>query len=272
VEIGMMEERTALAGGRSFRYLERPGDGPPLLFLHGLGDSADQFEPIAARLPAPWRLLALDQRGHGSSFKPDEGYAPLDFAADTAAFLDERGLSSAHLFGHSMGGRNAMVLSARHPVRVRSLILGDIGPDENLADIRATRRFFEKLPDAFPTSQEARRHWRARKPGYPEESIDILMRNLEPAPDGTLRWRFSKAACIAAVTAARSRGWWEFLREVRCPALLLHVEGRTRKSRCGGRRDPAIRRRGGDGTVGGSHHRPAASVGRRFTSPPRHHP
>ena len=42
-----------------------------------------------------------------------------------------------------------------------------------------------------------------------------------------MRWRFSKAACIAAVTAARSRDWWEFPGRVRCPVLLLHVEGST---------------------------------------------
>jgi pimeloyl-ACP methyl ester carboxylesterase len=49
------------------------------------------------------------------------------------------------------------------------------------------------------------------------------MRNLERAPDGSLRWRFSTAGCIAAVTAARSRGWWELVRGVRSPVLLLHV-------------------------------------------------
>jgi pimeloyl-ACP methyl ester carboxylesterase len=119
-----MEERSAAAGGRRFRYLERPGTGPALLFLHGLGDSADKFEPVAARLPGGWRLLALDQRGHGGSFRPDQGYLPFDFADDAAAFLDELGLPSAHLFGHSMGGRNALLLAVRHPERARSLILG----------------------------------------------------------------------------------------------------------------------------------------------------
>jgi pimeloyl-ACP methyl ester carboxylesterase len=220
-----MEERTLEAGERRFRYLERPGKGTPLLFLHGLGDSADQFEPIAARLPGGWHLLALDQRGHGGSFKPPGAYSPPDFADDTKVFLDALGVPSAHLFGHSMGGRNALVLAARSPERARSLILGDIGPDENLADIEGTRSFFESLPDSFATAAEARAHYLERKPGYSEESLGLLMRNLEAAPDGSLRWRYSMPACIAAVTAARSRDWWEFLPRVRCPFLLLHVEG-----------------------------------------------
>jgi pimeloyl-ACP methyl ester carboxylesterase len=225
-----MEERSTGTDGRAFRYLERPGEDPPLLFLHGLGDSADQFEPIAAQLPDSWHLLALDQRGHGGSFKPDEGYSPLDFADDAKALLDDLGLSSAHLFGHSMGGRNALLLSARYPNQVRSLILGDIGPDENPEDIKATRNFFEGLPDSFATPGEARAYLGERKPGYSEENLDLLMRNFERAPDGTLRWRYSIAACIAAVTAARSRDWWQFLRRVRCPVLLLHVQGSTELS------------------------------------------
>lgn len=225
-----MQERSVETCGRSFRYLERPGKGVPFLFLHGLGDSADQFAPIGERLPDDWRLLALDQRGHGGSFKPAEGYTPSDFADDVKVFLDALEIPAAHLFGHSMGGRNALLLAALHPDRARSLILGDIGPEENLEDIKATRRFFETLPDTFATDAEAWDHWRKRKPGYTDANLDLLMRNLKSAPDGTLRWRYSKTACIAAVTAARSRGWWEYLRQVRCPCLLLHAIGSTELS------------------------------------------
>jgi pimeloyl-ACP methyl ester carboxylesterase len=130
-----------------------------------------------------------------------------------------------------MGGRNALVLAALNPERARSLILGDIGPEENLKDIEATRRFFETLPHSFETSAQARSHWIKRKPGYSEENLDLLMRNMEPAPGGTLRWRYSKAACIAAVTAGRSRAWWEFLPRVQCPVLLLHAAASTELSR-----------------------------------------
>jgi pimeloyl-ACP methyl ester carboxylesterase len=225
-----MEERSLEAEGRSLRYLERPGKGTPLVLLHGLGDSADQFEPVAKRLPDNRRLLALDQRGHGGSFKPDGGYSPFDFADDVKVFLDALDIPSAHLFGHSMGGRNALLLAALHPDRARCLVLGDIGPEEDPADIEATRSFFDALPDRFATSEEARAHLRRRKPGYSEKNLELLMRNLESAPDGTLHWRYSKTACIAAVTAARSRDWWEYLHRVRCPFLLLHAEGSTELS------------------------------------------
>lgn len=219
-----VQERIARLLEHRFRYLERTGTGLPLVFLHGLGDCADQFGPVAGRLPEPWRLLALDQRGHGGSWKPERGYSPEDFAEDARRFLDALGLESAHLFGHSMGGRNALLLAAARPGRVRSLIVGDIGPERNLDDVEATRAFFNSLPATFASGSEARAHLRARKPGYTDEMLDILMKDVEPAPGGGVRWRFSSSACIQAVTEARTRQWWDRLSLVGCPVLLLHAE------------------------------------------------
>ena len=64
-----MKENLISLQGREFRYLEKKGAGPKLLFLHGLSDFAGQFIPIAYQLPEDWHLLALDQRVHGSRMK-----------------------------------------------------------------------------------------------------------------------------------------------------------------------------------------------------------
>ena len=110
------------------------------------------------------------------------------------------------------------------------MILGDIGPDKNLNDIEETTSFFISLPDSFQTEDEARLHLEGRKPYYSRENIDILMQNLEQSTNGNYVWCYSKDACIQSVTEARSRGWWEFLSMVKCPVLLLHVEGSTELS------------------------------------------
>ena len=223
----LMKENLISLQGREFRYLERKGAGSKLLFLHGLSDFAGQFIPIAYQLPEDWHLLALDQRGHGGSWQPDEGYSPIDYADDINNFMDALDITSIHIFGHSMGGRNALVFSAENPHKVQSLILGDIGPDKNLNDIEETTRFFNDLPDTFHTVDEARLHLEKRKPGYSRENIDILMQNLELNTNGNFVWRYSKDACIQSVTESRSRGWWEYLPVVQCQVLLLHVEGST---------------------------------------------
>ena len=225
-----MKENLITLNGRDFRYLERQGDGLKFLFLHGLSDFANQFIPLSSQLPDDWHLLALDQRGHGGSWKPDEQYSPIDYADDINYFIDALSIASIHIFGHSMGGRNALVFSTENSHKVQSLILGDIGPDKNLNDIEETTSFFNSLPDSFQTEDEARLHLEGRKPYYSRENIDILMQNLEQSTNGNYVWCYSKDACIQSVTEARSRGWWKFLSMVKCPVLLLHVERSTELS------------------------------------------
>ena len=123
-----------------------------------------------------------------------------------------------------MGGRNALIFSSEYSESTQSLILGDIGPDKNLEDVKATIDFFNSLPTSFKTEKEAHIHLQKRKPGYSNENIEILMKNLEKQDNGTLVWRYSKDACIQSVTESRSREWWKYLPEVKCPVLLLHVE------------------------------------------------
>ena len=168
-----MEERFIFINGQIYRYLERKGNGPRLLFLHGLSDFSDQFLPISKLLPLDWYLLALDQRGHGGSYKPTQEYTPKDYAKDISAFLNLINFNSIHIFGHSMGGRNGLIFASLYPNRIQSLILGDIGPDKNLNDIKETTTFFNNLPDFFNTTLEATKHFRKRKPDY-GKLVDLL--------------------------------------------------------------------------------------------------
>ncbi len=220
-------ENTITINNHIFRYLERKGSGPVLLFLHGLSDTSDQFLPIANLLPENWHILALDQRGHGGSWKPEIGYSPPDYAKDIKDFIDELGIGSLHIFGHSMGGRNAFVFASLFPKKIQSLIIGDIGPDENLNDIKETVIFFNSLPKSFNSESEAREHLEQRKPGYSDENLNILMKNLKIGPNGNLIWRYSNEACIASIKECRSRSWWEEYHNIQCPVLLFHVEGST---------------------------------------------
>ena len=129
-----------------------------------------------------------------------------------------------------MGGRNAFIFAAQYPECTQSVILGDIGPDKNLDDVKGTIDFFNNLPKSFQTPDEARDHLEKRKPGYSVENLDILMKNLTEDTIGNLVWCYSKDACIQSVTESRSRDWWDYLPIIQCPVLLLHVEGSTELS------------------------------------------
>jgi non-heme chloroperoxidase len=108
----------------TLQYVEQ-GDaaGVPVLFLHGISDSWHSFELVLPHLPETIRAFALTQRGHGDSSRPDKRYRARDFAADAAAFMDERHLEAAFVVGHSMGSVNAQRFAIDHPERTLGLVL-----------------------------------------------------------------------------------------------------------------------------------------------------
>lgn len=96
--------------------------GPPLVLLHGIGGNAASFRPLVDHLAGDFRCIAWNMPGYGGSAP----LVPMTFeglAERLAAFLDERGLASAHLLGHSIGGMIAQEFALRFPARVRSLVL-----------------------------------------------------------------------------------------------------------------------------------------------------
>jgi pimeloyl-ACP methyl ester carboxylesterase len=116
--------RVTLATGVTVEYVEH-GDpaGTPVIFLHGVTDSWRSFEHLLPLLPPSIHAVAVSQRGHGDSSRPESGYLYGDLADDVAAFLDARRIQSAVIVGHSMGGLVAQRFAHDHPARVRGLVL-----------------------------------------------------------------------------------------------------------------------------------------------------
>jgi pimeloyl-ACP methyl ester carboxylesterase len=112
-----------LPGGLTLECAERgvPG-GLPVLCLHGITDSWRSFEPVMPWLPAHWHTIAMSQRGHGGSDKPDAGYGTRHFAADAAALIETLGLPPVVVVGHSMGAVNALRLAIDRPDLVRGVV------------------------------------------------------------------------------------------------------------------------------------------------------
>ena len=120
---GITVAQVALAAGVTLEYAERgPRDARPVILLHGVTDSWRSFEPLMPHLPADVRLLAVTQRGHGGSSRPDD-YRYTAFAGDVAAFMDALGLPRAVIVGHSMGSLVALRFALDHPDRTAGLVL-----------------------------------------------------------------------------------------------------------------------------------------------------
>lgn len=119
-----------LPDGLHLAYAEH-GDpaGPPVVMLHGVGESWRGFAAVMAHLPPGLRAIAVSLRGHGESDRPATGYGMDALVADVAAFLDALDLPRPLLVGHCLGGGAALRLALARPDRLGGLVLMATQPD-----------------------------------------------------------------------------------------------------------------------------------------------
>ena len=172
------------------------GAGDPLIVLHGLLGSHQNLLPACRTFAQHFHVFALDQRNHGHS----PHHAEMNYevmAQDVVEFMDAHQLDSAHVLGHSMGGKTAMQLALHHPNRVNKLVVVDMSP-------RAARPRFDKLLQALgelpveklKTRQEADE---ALAPNVADRSLrQFLLKNLAPNEHGGYRWRNNLTAINAS--------------------------------------------------------------------------
>jgi pimeloyl-ACP methyl ester carboxylesterase len=120
----MLKERIYKDGELKINYAEGPDSGPPLLFLHGLSDRWQFFQPVMPSLTQRWHVYSTDFRGHGkSSHNPPYRY--LDYINDTISFIENVIKKPTFLYGASLGGMISLMVAARRLDLVKALIFGD---------------------------------------------------------------------------------------------------------------------------------------------------
>jgi pimeloyl-ACP methyl ester carboxylesterase len=113
---------TATINGIDIFYREN-GDGPPVLFIQGLGVDHRGWAGVATRLAASFHCVSYDNRDVGRSSLVEAPYDVLDMLADAVGLLDALAIGRADVVGASMGGVIAQELAIRHPDRLRRLAL-----------------------------------------------------------------------------------------------------------------------------------------------------
>ena len=137
------------ANGLSFHYVEWGSPAStPLLCLHGITQTAHSWDEVAEDLSSDYRVICLDQRGHGDSdWAPNGEYNRRAMAADVDAITDAFGLSAFLLCGMSMGGINSITFTAQHPNKVRALVIVDVSPEIKSEGVQNIRTFIQASDD-----------------------------------------------------------------------------------------------------------------------------
>ena len=202
-----------------------PG-APDLVLLHGLTGHARSWDAFAEAMTDRYRVLALDQRGHGETgWAPADQYGIEQMADDLAAFVKAMGLKAFHLLGLSMGGMVTMEYAGRRPPELARCAIIDIGPEIVAAGSSRIQSGI-RASDVFDSKEAAFAAARAVNAIPPEthhrQRSDANMMRLE---DGRWTYRYDRA--FRAGSALRPRNpeqAWKSCASIAVPTLVMRGE------------------------------------------------
>ena len=218
-------DRWITLNGLRLHYIDRGlPEAPPLVLLHGFTGHARTWDHFAEAIADRFRLLALDQRGHGDSDRaPDGDYRIAAMAGDLAAFADAVCPGRFNLVGLSMGGRVAIAYTGAYPERVERLVLVDIGPEIAPEGLARIRTFVSKVPEELESEEQAYQLLRAAAPRYSEPLLRHRVKHsFTRLASGKLGWKYDKA--LRAQTREGTRDMpnlWPDLARITCPTLIV---------------------------------------------------
>ena len=219
------QDRYITLNGLRLHYLDWGGEGLPwMVCLHGRAQNAHMWDFAALALCTRYRILALDQRGHGDSQWAHDGDYSLEAQQkDLEAFVDALNIDDMVLMGLSMGGRNAFVYASRHPERVRALVVAEAAPEIKPQGASRILRFLTEADvldsfDAFVQrnlrDNPRREEWMAR---------GSLRHNLKRLPDGRWTWKYDPVFRRGPLRPPKDQAplLWQAWQKVACPVLLI---------------------------------------------------
>ena len=207
-----------LRNGNCNLHYEEYGQGSPVVLLHGLGSSMQDWENQKEALSANHKLILLDLRGHGRSDRPKGKYSIEGFANDVLALLDHLQLQKVHLVGISMGGMVAFQIAVDQPQRLLSLTIVNSSPEVRVNSLASA----VQLGKRWLFSRLLSMH-----------SIGVMISTmLFPKPEQAHlreqvveRWRLNdKHAYLASLDAIIGWGVRDRLNRITCPVLVISAD------------------------------------------------
>jgi esterase len=211
--------------GRRFHYVEwGEASAPPILFLHGGGQTCRSWDVVCHELSQRYRCLALDQRGHGDSeWSYEFDYGLAAYGGDVGALVDALGLQRPVVVGMSLGGMAGLRYVLDRPGEAAGFVAVDVGPWINVPAAAPIRNFMAEVSTLDQLDQFVEASLRFNPRRDPRLLRTSLLHNLRRCPDGRLVWktdlrqREDRVAELTASLEQLRRG----LPELDCPVLVV---------------------------------------------------
>ncbi|MFP6834898.1 MAG: alpha/beta hydrolase [Pseudomonadales bacterium] len=219
--------------GLRFHYRDWAADeahgstAPTLVLLHGYTGHARSWDAFAQAMSASYRVLALDQRGHGETqWAAPDGYGTMEMVADLEAFVNAMGLDQFTLLGLSMGGIVSFAYAGTQPPQLSRLVIVDIAPEIDLQGLNkivtnvALSDIFESRDEAFARARESNP---VPPPEHHRQRVDASLMRTD---DGRWTYRYDRALRDSKIPREGipvDEGW-RLVANISVPTLLIRGE------------------------------------------------
>ncbi len=173
-------------------FYRQSGDGEPLIILHGLFGSSDNWYTLAKVFAQKFNVFVVDQRNHGQSpHSPELDYRLL--TEDLKDFITEHAIQKPVIIGHSMGGKTAMNFAVKYPQFLNQLVVVDIVPKHYPVHHDAIIDGLKAIPlDTVGSRNEADRILSSYVPQ--PDVRQFLLKNLARKSEGGFEWKINLEA------------------------------------------------------------------------------
>ena len=216
-----------LDGSPRLHYLEwNPRGTRTIILMHGNTANAWWWEPVARVIAPEYRLLALDQRGHGDSeWMRPRAYSPTDYAGDIARFVAHVAPKAEKpvVVGHSMGGLNVLAFARNYPESARGAMAIDVAVTSSRGRDRYLRRLKSIPVVAYPDLATAKARFRLmpKEGGIAEEVLqEIAEKSLARTEEGRWTLKFDRESFLGGDGLAVL----ETIKEIAIPTMLVRAE------------------------------------------------
>lgn len=182
-------------------FYRKYGNGPPLVILHGLYGSSDNWVTIARKISGFFTVYLPDQRNHGQSpHSSDHNYDLL--SQDLFEFVEDHKIDKFILAGHSMGGKVAIHFALKWPERINSLIVIDISPFRLIENDNLFYNEHKAILEAVLSINPADIKSRTQAETRLAEKIDsgkvrgFLLKNLQRTDSGSYKWKLNAKSLV----------------------------------------------------------------------------
>jgi pimeloyl-ACP methyl ester carboxylesterase len=220
------QQKVAKINGAQLAYLDwGNASAQPLVLLHGMTSAAHVWDHLAVDLASSYRVLALDQRGHGDSEWTKE-YSEADYVADLRGFIEQLELDKVILLGLSMGARVATQYAASRPAQLDRVICIE-GPIWAQGEIEATAKWLASMRDfAVDSREELLAKMMAGNPRIVKEVIgNYLNHGMKQTAEGKWTWKYDRelrgGTAGDRLFADLAREPWDEWKKIKNPVLLV---------------------------------------------------